>query len=492
MLATIDVIRKEATQQLDQGKRSALGQFMTPGIIAKFMASLLQKNDKKAMHLLDAGAGVGSLTGAVLDRKLEGWGKAKNIQVTAYDLDASLLHYLKQNLAEYTTLLSKKNLVLNSIVLNADFIEDAVLRIKNGERPFTHAILNPPYKKIHSTSTHRQTLRSIGFETVNLYPAFVALSLHLLADKGELVAIIPRSFCNGNYYRAFRNFITAAAAIKRIHLFDARNKAFSEDAVLQENIIIHLVKGERQGKVIVSRSTDQSLEDLTEQSYPYKQIVKPGDSEAFIHIPGKGQNHIEQSEAFEYSLSDLGLTVSTGPVVDFRSKEHIFRDPGEGMIPLLYPMHFNGKEIDWPKAGKKPNAIMLNAETKKMLFPSGYYTVVRRFSSKEEKQRIVARVINPEKIDAEFIGIENHLNVIHSGKKGIQADLAYGIAAYLNSSFVDTHFRSFNGHTQVNATDLKQMRYPSLDALVTLGKWAKKIESFDQEIIDKKIQAIIT
>ena len=91
---------------------------------------------------------------------------------------------------------------------------------------YTHAILNPPYKKIKSNSFHRYLLSKQGIETVNLYSAFVTLVLKLLTIGGQLVAIIPRSFCNGPYYRQFRKFLLNKAAIKQIHLFNARNKAF--------------------------------------------------------------------------------------------------------------------------------------------------------------------------------------------------------------------------------------------------------------------------
>jgi adenine-specific DNA-methyltransferase len=313
----------------------------------------------------------------------------------------------------------------------------------------------------------------------------------LLKDQGELVAIIPRSFCNGNYYKSFRELIIRDAAIKRIHLFDSRNQAFKEDSVLQENIIIHIIKGAKQGKVVISRSTDESLNDLTLNTYSYGQIIKPRDPELFIHIPNVGKNHLENSKSIIYTLSNLSLEVSTGPVVDFRSKEYLSKEPLEGYVPLIYPTHFNCKEIQWPKESKKPNAIARIEETQKMLYPKGFYTIVKRFSSKEEKQRIVARVINPRKLDFDYIGIENHLNVFHSGKAGISEDLAFGLAAFLNSSYVDTHFRSFNGHTQVNATDLKQMKYPSRDVLIQLGKWAKELNDFEQSVLDVRIKKLL-
>ena len=165
--------------------------------------------------------------------------------------------------------------------------------------------------------------------------------------------------------------------------------------------------------------------------------------------------------------------------------------PIDGTAPLLYANHFNGRDIEWPKESKKPNAIEINTQTQNLLYPSGFYTVVRRFSSKEEKQRIIARVINPNKLESNYIGIENHLNVFHFGKKGIDENMAYGLAAYLNSSFVDIHFRSFNGHTQVNATDLRQMQYPSRDMLIKLGKWAKKTKDFHTKNIDEHVKMIL-
>ena len=67
--ATLDDIRITATRELDQSKRGALGQFMTPSQIAGFMAGLFTYG--KSACLLDAGAGIGSLTSAFLDRAIE-------------------------------------------------------------------------------------------------------------------------------------------------------------------------------------------------------------------------------------------------------------------------------------------------------------------------------------------------------------------------------------------------------------------------------------
>ncbi|MGH2508376.1 MAG: Eco57I restriction-modification methylase domain-containing protein, partial [Ktedonobacteraceae bacterium] len=332
-----------------------------------------------------------------------------------------------------------------------------------------------------------------GIETVNLYSAFVALSLALLKSNGQLVAIIPRSFCNGPYYRPFREFLLHHAALHQMHLFASRTKAFKDDDVLQENVIIRLERAGVQGNVIVSNSTDDTFSDLATHEQPFDRIVFPDDPEKFIHVPTSlGLNALELSEGVRFSLPDIEVEVSTGPVVDFRLLEHIQHHPTSGAVPLLYPGHFSGQTAQWPKDDvKRGNAIKLNSETKKWLYPNGFYTVVRRFSSKEEPRRIVASVVRPEVFPgATMLGFENHLNVFHEHKHGLPEAIAYGLASFLNTTAVDDNFRRFNGHTQVNATDLRLMKYPDRKTLKALGAWARSQNVLTQHMMDYQLQKL--
>lgn len=464
-------------------RKSQLGQFMTPPSVAEFMASLFALPSKKAIRLLDAGAGQGALTGAFIEKAT---GTAQ-IAVATFELDDQILPDLRANLD-----MIRRRGNIECELVEGDFIEEAANRICLGKGGrFTHAILNPPYKKIGNDSRHRALLRAAGLETVNLYTGFVGLALDLLEPGGELVAIIPRSFCNGPYYQSFRRFILRRAAISHIHLFGARNKAFKADGVLQENIIIKLLRDADQGAVTISTSTDDSFADYAEKLHPFSRIVFPDDAHAFIHIPTGDDEQILERASFGSTLADLGLTVSTGPVVDFRTREDLRAEPEAGTVPLLYPGHFNGNRLQWPKAGfKKPNAIRDCTTTRKWLYPNGFYTVVRRFSSKEERRRIVANVIDPAHLPASLIGIENHLNIFHARRQPIPEALAHGLATYLNATAVDTYFRRFNGHTQVNATDLRAMRYPSWDALIALGHWASGQNSVSQDEIDERVNCL--
>ena len=449
-------------------RKAALGQYMTPAHIATFMASLFPKTFT-AFHLLDAGAGEGSLTRAFLKARCHTDKSFPHGEVSLFECDADMARKLEKNIVQ-----AVEGLPVTPHIHHSDFIEYASTLVLHKQRPFTHAML-----------------RDAGIETVNLYTAFVALSLALLRPGGTLVAIIPRSFCNGPYYRPFRQYILRHSAIRRLHLFTSRTEAFKEDKVLQENVILVLERDAEQSVLDVSTSKNGEMDEYREARYPFEEIVRPDNPELFIHIP---DNQGEQSSlsGADRSLKSLGVEVSTGPVVDFRLKEHLRAMPLPDDAPLLYPGHFNGK-TKWPRADfKKPNAVARCPETMKWLYPNGHYVVVRRLSSKEEKRRIVAYHVQPEDFPGQpYLGFENHLNVFHRRKQGLSPELAHGLALYLNSGFVDKLFRRFNGHTQVNATDLRSLPYPSADTLEALGLWADGQTELTQENVERHLKAVL-
>lgn len=498
VLEKADLLRISAGVQFNRERKSNLGQFFTPAPICQFMASLFS-NMAGDVELLDPGCGVGSLFSAFIDEALLRQ-QLSSINVTAYEIDSSVDPFLKETLAECVSSCSQQDAKFTQNIIFEDFITSTGHSFTGSffahSQSFTHAILNPPYKKISSTSLHRRILSSGGIEVVNLYAAFVALAIKLLKDDGEIVAIVPRSFCNGSYYQPFRTFLLNEVAIKRIHIFDSRNNAFADDGVLQENIIIHCVKGaEKQDEILLtsspqsffykdSETREVTADDMTVRKIKFDKLVKLNDSQHFIHIASsEREQHIaDRLSCFNCSLDDIGIKVSTGPVVDFRLKEDLRTMPETDTAPLLYPCHLNGNVV-WPKESKKPNAIKITDKSKVWLWKNiGCYVLTRRFSSKEEKKRIVAVYYN-SLIPSELIGFDNKLNVFHINREGMSEDLAKGLYLYLNSSLLDRYYRQFGGHTQVNATDLRSLKYPSESVLRRMGKKITA-ETPSQERID--------
>ena len=474
----VEFFRIDANRKINQATRGQLGQFMTPASVAGFMASLFGAAQDE-IQLLDPGAGVGSLTAAFVEEIATREEKPSSIEAVAYEIEPVLLEYLNATIEDCRHSAQSSQIKFSGSVRNEDFIQGGVAAVLgeddlfgNSFRRFTHCIMNPPYKKISSNSQHRALLRSIGMETSNLYTAFLTIAIQMLGPGGELVAIIPRSFCNGVYFKPFRQFFFEHMSLRHIHVFDSRSKTFKEDEVLQENVIIHAIKNPAPHSVVITSSSDASFTGMTQRKVPLEKVVNRGDPHQFIHIAVNelDQAVVDRMMRLECTLEDIGLKVATGPVVDFRLRNDIWQEPKPGSYPLIYATHFDGGRICWPKlGGKKPNAITESEKSSRWLMPNGWYVLTKRFSAKEERRRIVAAVHSPNDVRGDLVGFENHLNVYHHDKQGIDPAIAKGLCGYLNSSLVDLYFRQFSGHTQVNATDLRILRYPCIDTLQRIG-----------------------
>jgi adenine-specific DNA-methyltransferase len=416
-----------------------------------------------------------------------------------YEFDARLVGHLERTV-EQCRLAAKQNRALfNPTIHQRDFIEAVVEALAPdpfGHRSsmgFNRVIMNPPYRKIRGDSEARSLLRTVGIETGNLYTAFLALAVLTLEPGGELVAITPRSFCNGPYFRPFRQLFFSKMSLTRMHVFESRAKAFADDAVLQENVIFKAVKGGPRGDVFLSTSHAPG-EAVTGRVVSHDAVVWPSDDERIVHLSmtPEDASTTDRMRGLRCTLADLGAEVSTGRVVDFRAKEYLRDEPSSDTVPLIYPGHFADGFVSWPKMdGRKPNALVASDATADLLVPEGVYTLAKRFTSKEERRRIVAAVYDPTRVHVGRVGFENHLNYFHCSGRGLDVAFARGLACFLNSSVVDAYFRQFSGHTQVNAADLRRLRYPSEQQLRRLAKIVGDRLS-EQRAVDDAADTVLT
>ena len=467
----------------DQRRRAALGQFMTPAVVAEFMASMLDVAvPPTELRLLDAGSGTGMLTAAAV---AEFCSRPENkrpstIHVTAWEIDDFFEPLLQYTLQRCGEICQEHDVQFTWDLRCEDFISSAADIIGNNAlptgseiAPFHVAILNPPYRKLNGSSIERTRLDGLGMGTSNMYSAFVWLALELLQIGGEIVAITPRSFMNGTYFRDFRQALIRQLSFRRIHIYDARHATFSTDGVLQENVVFHGVRGVTPGSVSVTTSYGPHDTGMTERVIERSELIFPDDKQFLIRVvPDENAARITRGMGeLNNRLSDLGISVSTGRVVGFRTKERLRTDVKAGDAPMILPRHCRNGFVVWPQQGENiPNALSVSGPDDDLVLPSGWYVLVNRFSAKEDRRRIVASLFDPGNVDAPFVAFDNKLNVLHSSNSGLPEMLAKGLTAFFNSTVVDSYFRQFSGHTQVNAGDLRTLRFPDAGALVGLGQ----------------------
>ncbi len=473
LLERAEALRALTLQTLDAQSQAARGQFFTPLLAARILAAMPQLPKSGALRILDPGAGSGILSAAIAER-IHRECPDLEVEITAIENDLTLCEALESTLRDI-----ESKTAASTRLLSVDFLQWA---LKTGET-FDLIIQNPPYAKLPMKSNEQQLLRANNIKVPNAYTAFMTLGLRLLRPGGQQVSITPRSWMNGTYYSAFRRELTSTAGIDSIHTFESRSKVFGDTGVLQESIIVSVTKAVFPKKIAVFTSLDH-LSDPSMRIVSYSDVVTPD----FIYVPATE----EDAEAVAWitenarcTLKDLGLMVSTGRVVDFRSRDNLRDETGNGAVPLLHPSHLLGGIARHPIHPRKPEWFVANSDkTKKMLVEGGTYVLIKRFSAKEERRRVVAGVWESSSPAA----FDNKLNFIHDNGAGLNPEIAKGLWIFLNSTQLDRYFRVFSGHTQVNATDLRQMRFPTVDKLRILAK--ADVEG--QESIDAAVEEIVS
>ncbi len=153
--------------------------------------------------MLDPGAGVGSLSAAVVARVVEER-PGLDVEITAFELDEELMPHLRGTLEACVAVAEQHGCRVSFEARQANFVEYAAGWLFEQPAQFDAVIANPPYKKVSASSPERVAAETRGLRASNLYTIFTGLAVDLLADRGQISLIVPRSWANGPYHEPFR------------------------------------------------------------------------------------------------------------------------------------------------------------------------------------------------------------------------------------------------------------------------------------------------
>ena len=177
----------------------------------------------------------------------------RDLTVTAYEIDEEFQPFLNRSANVVASACASRSIPCEVNLRFEDFAELSSLEglghLFSEPETFDAAILNPPYGKLSSDSDLRARLDALGIAAPNLYAAFLGLALRVVRPGGTVVAIVPRSFCNGTYFGRFRRYLLRAASVRHVHLFARRDKAFGEDAVLPGERCSGIAEGNRAARL---------------------------------------------------------------------------------------------------------------------------------------------------------------------------------------------------------------------------------------------------
>src|ERR1043166_7923090 len=105
--------------------KSALGQFLTPEPTAEFMASMVGQR-RSSFRILDAGAGRGALSAALVRHLCAQPQAPSRIAITAYEVDSKIIGDLTRTLDRSREECQRAHIDFESQILQCDFIESIV------------------------------------------------------------------------------------------------------------------------------------------------------------------------------------------------------------------------------------------------------------------------------------------------------------------------------------------------------------------------------
>jgi hypothetical protein len=474
-------------ESMPKSVRKKIGQFFTDRQIALYMADLFQFDKRDKIRVLDPGAGTGILSAALVDKATEAG--VKEIDLVIVENNQEVLDVLNENMA---LIANECKIKVNVTIHRENFILSQNLDFSMGIETkygwFDYVICNPPYLKVPRFSDE-----TIGFDSIisgapNLYFIFMALSIHTLLEKGEAVFIIPRSWTSGAYFKKFRAYLFANACLDTVLIFESRNKVFSSDKVLQETVIVKLIKTTAKSNVRLIKSADNSFNDIDELIVPYEIVVRGSSYYVFLPTTEKQVSILSKIKKLDNTLVRMGIKLKTGVTVDFRNQANLRGKPEKGAIPLLYPANIKDGNTVFPLNEAPYQYVVANEGIKQQ---NKDYIFLKRFTSKEEKRRLQPALYYSESIPYKYISTDNKLNFIERIDKGIiDRETMLGLYVVLSSSIYDEYYRMLNGSTQVNATEINEMPIPNRSNLIAMGRQYRNTKNRSQELIDSLLEGV--
>lgn len=483
LINSTDQIQYDYLNEQNYDTQKELGQYFTDKDIATYMASMIEPLYDKTLSIkiLDAGAGAGILTISAAVRCLNlGY---KRVHAVVYEIDTNLLPILRSNLNFLSNLFIQQKSEFTYEIRNIDFI------LNRPNDTFHISVINPPYLKYNSKlSPYSQATKDLFKGNPNTYASFMAIVAASLVSKGQMVSITPRSFTNGLYFQDFRRYLQSSLSYEKIHLFKSRNSLFKKLAVLQENIICYFIKRDQSNDIEVRSSNVLADNEIQSDYYPCNMVLRSFKQGSIVCIPESNEDAeiVNIVDKWEKTFDAHGYYISTGPVVEHRTREFITpANNDDDTVPLLRMHNIKPFRVEWSGKHKKDVRFLVHEQSQKHLRKNSLYLILKRFSSKDEMRRLTAGVYDPKTLNVRVLGLENHLNYIGSLNSRFSIEEAYGLAALFNSSFLDRYFRCISGSTQVNATEIREMKLPSKNILCLLGRKLMSHKNYCFDFIDE-------
>ena len=456
-----------------------LGRFFTKKNTARIMAEAIRLDPKKTAYtVLDPGAGTGILSAAVIEHICKNAPACKEIFLTCYETAPELYDLLTDNLERirkkcrhdydfslFVTVLDENYLVDYKNHYTVTFF-GAVLD------KFDIIICNPPTELIEKGSPEAESVGGVTMLKVSAAFLFAKVAAKHLEEGGQLSIMLPTTVASASSLTAFRRELASLLAIRRIHLFVAKQKNRKRAIPLKKNIILSYENSKEEKDIIISTSTDDGSPEntsyLPELSYGF--VVDPEDGTLTLPKSVEETRIVKFIGSFPETLTSLGLKMSTGLVVDSKCPGLIYDTEYPGTIPLIRQSAITLGGILFPKKGVKGQYLM--PENPSLFQRNKNLIIIKRIPAKSDERFINSAIYFAGQRPAnQYISTHNKINFIDTKnpKDEMSARLAFGLFGLLNSTIYDRYISIVIKSKQINSKEMRSIPLPPKNFIENLG-----------------------
>ena len=321
----------------------------------------------------------------------------------------------------------------------------------------------------------------------NIYTLFIAMSLKLLKPNGIYTVLSPRNYLSGEYSKKLRKFIFSNYSLTHIHSFDKRS----------------MFKSVNQEVIISTFRNNSEIEDVSISFNGYDPFLINFNSLIFdnnslsILVPKKLEDILffNNIKTLNYTLEDLGLKISVGPIVQFRNEADIRQDIyDDNYAPLLISADIQNNNIIkyFERENKRKTHNKSISSKNKYLIKNSNYLIIRKITAKDDIDLVVSCILDKNYFKHDYLGLDNNLLYIHNiDKSEISLELCYGLYGFINSKQFKNLYFMINGTHTINVSDFNNIKFPSLSVLTEIGKDLIKRKIFTEDECTKLIYEYI-
>lgn len=498
--ALIKLIEQQQTEYYQNQNKKYLkdnSQFFTPYDIALKMIETIDTErflNNNELRILEPSAGFGILIASLINHLLNYNNNIiKRIIIDAYEIEGEISEVLDKNLGLLKYILEQNyGILLEYNIIEENFIlanKDEWLS-ENNSHKYDIIISNPPFSKINQDLEEAKIMEDIVYGQPNIYTLFIGMCLKLLDISGVYSVISPRNYLTGEYSKKLRNYIFNNFTLKHIHSFDKRN-IFR--LVNQEIIISTYINNQNQNKVKISHNGKFELQAN------FEDMIYNEDSLSII-IPNS--NHslsiLNKFKKLKNRLTDLGIKVSVGPIVQFRNKALLSKEKySDDFAPLLISSDIQENNNiayytreNHPKRKTHNKSIGINARN---LLLNSNYLLLRKITARDDRNTIVTSVLEKDFLDHKLLGLDNNLLYFHriNEDETLTLEECYGLFCYINSKQFEEYYSLINGTHTINVSDFNNMGFPELETIIAMGKKLIDLNEFNKDTCSRIIDELL-